>query len=134
MLAGVEYDRFFWAGCRVGLRRNTCADRLKSTYYFFCGPPKQRPFFFLGMLKPILKLLPVWISPVAQARFQQLIFYGLPDRIVMFPSHFSLLCTRSRRGGGCGCFSDWLSRNFARVYKLSQPVEKTPLEFATEKV
>jgi hypothetical protein len=32
------------------------------------------------MLKAILKLLPIWISPVAQARFQQLIFYGLPDR------------------------------------------------------
>jgi len=36
---------FFWAGCRVGLRCNTCADRLKL-YFDFCGPPKQRPFFF----------------------------------------------------------------------------------------
>jgi hypothetical protein len=32
------------------------------------------------MLKPIVKLLPIWMSPVAQAQFQQLIFYGLPDR------------------------------------------------------
>jgi hypothetical protein len=31
------------------------------------------------MLKAILKLLPIWMSPVAQAWFQQLIFYGLPD-------------------------------------------------------
>ena len=37
---------FFWAGCRVGLRRNTCADKLKLVFKLFGGPPKQRPFFF----------------------------------------------------------------------------------------
>jgi hypothetical protein len=36
----------FWAGFRIGLRRNTCADRLKLNVFCFCGPPKQRPFFF----------------------------------------------------------------------------------------
>jgi hypothetical protein len=46
--------------------------------------------FFLGMLKPILKLLPIWISSlVAQARFQQLIFYSLPDRVLISPFSFS---------------------------------------------
>jgi hypothetical protein len=70
---------FFWAGCRVGLRRNTCADRLKSSFILIVARPNSG-HFFLGMLKPILKLLPTWISPVAQAQFQQLIFYGLPDR------------------------------------------------------
>jgi hypothetical protein len=70
----------FWAGCRVGLRRNTCADRLKILIYFYLARPNSG-HFFLGMLKPILKLLlPTWISPVAQTQFQQLIFYGLPDR------------------------------------------------------
>jgi len=78
LLGGVEYDRFVWAGCRVGLRRNTCADRLKLVN--FCVARPNSGHFFLGMLKPILKLLPIWISPVAQARFQQLIFYGLADR------------------------------------------------------
>ncbi len=75
---------FFWAGFRVGLRRNTCADRLKLSTFIFVARPNSG-HFFLGMLKPILKLLPIWISPVAQARCQQLIFYGLPDRILMFP-------------------------------------------------
>jgi hypothetical protein len=37
---------FFWADCRVGLRRNTRADRLKLSKNFIGGPPKQRPFFF----------------------------------------------------------------------------------------
>jgi len=69
----------FWAGCRIGLRRNTCADRLKSSINFYVARPNSG-HFFLGMLKPILKLLPIWMSPVAQARFQQLIFYGLLDR------------------------------------------------------
>jgi hypothetical protein len=74
------YDRFFWAGCRIGLRRNTCADRLKLRNNFYLWPAQTAAIFFWGMLKPILKLLPIWISPVTQARFQQLIFYGLPDR------------------------------------------------------
>ena len=86
------------------------------------------------MLKLILKLLPVWISSVAQARFQQLIFYGLPDHIVMFPFSFFASVYSVKEGGGCGCFSDWLSGNSARVHKLSQPVAKTPLEFAIQKV
>ncbi len=73
------YDRFFWAGCRVGLRRNTCADRLKLVLIFFVARPNSGHFFF-GMLKAILKLLPIWMNSVARARFQQLIFYGLPDR------------------------------------------------------
>jgi hypothetical protein len=73
------YDRFFWAGCRIGLRQNTRADRLKLLEILFVARPNSGHFFF-GMLKAILKLLPIWISPVAQARFQQLIFYGLPDR------------------------------------------------------
>jgi hypothetical protein len=47
----------FWASFPRGLRRNTRADKLKLSFYFG-GSPKQRPFFF-GMLKPILKLLPV---------------------------------------------------------------------------
>ena len=71
---------FFWAGCRRGLRRNTCADRLKLNKFLLLARPNSG-HFFLGMLKPILKLLlPGWISPVAQAQFQQLIFYGLSDR------------------------------------------------------
>jgi hypothetical protein len=70
---------YFWAGCGVGLRCNTRADRLKLDFYEFVARPTSG-HFFLGMLKPILKLLPIWMSPVAQARFQQLIFYGLPDR------------------------------------------------------
>jgi hypothetical protein len=37
---------FFWAGCRVGLRCNTRADRLKLHFLLIGGPPKQRPFFF----------------------------------------------------------------------------------------
>jgi hypothetical protein len=78
------YDRFFWAGCRIGLRRNTCADRLKLIVYFNWWPAQTAAIFFWGMLKPILKL-PIWISSVAQARFQQLIFYCLPDRILVFP-------------------------------------------------
>jgi hypothetical protein len=70
----------FWAGFRVGLRRNTCADRLKLSFNFDVARPNSG-HFFLGMLKPILKLLlPTWISPVAQTQFQQLIFYGLADR------------------------------------------------------
>jgi hypothetical protein len=48
---------------------------------FLLWPAQTAAIFFLGMLKPILKLLlPTWISPVAQTQFQQLIFYGLPDR------------------------------------------------------
>jgi len=70
----------FWAGFRIGLRCNTCADRLKLVFLFFVARPNSGHFFF-GMLKPILKLLlPIWMSSVAQAQFQQLIFYGLPDR------------------------------------------------------
>jgi hypothetical protein len=57
----------FWAGCRIGLRRNTRADRLKLSFLFDCGPPNQRPFFF-------------WNAKAnSKAWFQQLIFYGLPD-------------------------------------------------------
>jgi hypothetical protein len=74
------YDRFFWAGCRIGLRCNTRADRLKLTFNKSMWPAQTAAIFFWGMLKPILKLLPIWISPVTQARFQQLIFYGLLDR------------------------------------------------------
>ena len=70
----------FWAGCRIGLRCNTCADRLKLLFLIFVARPNSGHFFFLGMLKAILKLLPLWMSPVTQAQFQQLIFYGLPDR------------------------------------------------------
>jgi hypothetical protein len=65
----------FWAGFRVGLRRNTCADRLKLSIYLNVARPNSG-HFFLGMLK----LLPIWMSPVAQTQFQQLIFYGLPGR------------------------------------------------------
>ena len=36
----------FWASSRKGLRRNTCADRLKLRIILNCGLPKQRPFFF----------------------------------------------------------------------------------------
>jgi hypothetical protein len=43
-------------------------------------PAQTAAIFFWEMLKLILKLLPIWISSVTQARFQQLIFYGLPDR------------------------------------------------------
>ena len=70
----------FWASSRKGLRRNTCADRLKLYKFFESVAAQTAAIFFLGMLKPILKLLPIWISPVAQAQFQQLIFYGLPGR------------------------------------------------------
>jgi len=35
----------FWAGFRMSLRRITCADRLKLSFLFLLGPPKQRPFF-----------------------------------------------------------------------------------------
>jgi hypothetical protein len=68
----------FWAGFRIGLRCNTCADRLKLLKFYFVARPNSG-HFFLGMLKAILKLLPIWMSPVARARFQQFIFYGLPD-------------------------------------------------------
>jgi hypothetical protein len=48
-------------------------------FFVFVARPNSG-HFFLGMLKPILKLLPIWMSPVTQAQFQQLIFYDLPDR------------------------------------------------------
>jgi hypothetical protein len=62
------YDRFFWAGCRISLRQNTCADRLKLLIYEFGGPPKQRPFFFGNAKAQLPRLSPA------------IIFYGLPDR------------------------------------------------------
>jgi hypothetical protein len=37
---------FFWAGCRVGLRCNTRADRLKLTFKFFVARPNSGHFFF----------------------------------------------------------------------------------------
>jgi len=48
------YDRFFWAGCRIGLRRNTCADRLKSSFIIYVARPNSGHFFW--KLKLILKL------------------------------------------------------------------------------
>jgi hypothetical protein len=69
----------FWAGRRIGLRCNTRTDRLKLSFYEFVARPNSG-HFFLGMLKPVIKLLPIWMNPVAQAQFQQLIFYGLLDR------------------------------------------------------
>jgi hypothetical protein len=48
---------FFWAGCRIGLRRNTRADKLKLLNLDLLARPNSG-HFFLEMLKPILKLLP----------------------------------------------------------------------------
>jgi hypothetical protein len=56
------------------------------------------------MLKPILKLLPIWISPAAQARFQQLIFYGLADRILIFPFSFFASVYSVKEGRGWRMF------------------------------
>jgi hypothetical protein len=40
------YDRFFWAGCRIGLRWNTRADRLKLLKILFVARPNSGHFFF----------------------------------------------------------------------------------------
>jgi hypothetical protein len=37
---------FFWAGCRVGLRCNTRADRLKLYFIFVVARPNSGHFFF----------------------------------------------------------------------------------------
>jgi hypothetical protein len=37
---------FFWAGFRRGLRRNTCADRLKLLILTFVARPNSGHFFF----------------------------------------------------------------------------------------
>jgi len=58
---------FFWAGCRVGLRCKTCADRLKLLIIKFVARPNSGHFF--------LELKPSRLGSV-----QQLIFYGLADR------------------------------------------------------
>jgi hypothetical protein len=36
----------FWAGCRLGLRRNTCADRLKSSLFIIWWPAQTAAIFF----------------------------------------------------------------------------------------
>jgi hypothetical protein len=41
------YDRFFWAGCRIGLRCNTRADRLKLLFKLdLVARPNSGHFFF----------------------------------------------------------------------------------------
>ena len=44
---------FFWAGCRVGLRCKTRADRLKLVFYLIVARPNSGHFFW--ELKLILK-------------------------------------------------------------------------------
>jgi hypothetical protein len=56
------------------------------------------------MLKAILKPLRIWISSVARARFQQLIFYGLPERIMMFPFSFFASVYSVKEGTGLRMF------------------------------
>ena len=36
----------FWAGFRRGLRRNTCADRLKLHFLLFLSPAQTAAIFF----------------------------------------------------------------------------------------